>query len=489
MSRFEGWLVGRAWSTLARLAVGLLVGAVIGRWLGWPMLGLAAGALGAGGWAAAADARSAARLATWLHAHTDRSAPRDVGFWGELAYRIERLLRHRDRAVEAERERLRQFLNGIEASPNGVILLDPSDQIEWCSATAAQHFGLDPQRDRMQRLTNLVRAPAFVAHLQDGAFDETLDMASPVGHGRLQVTIRRYGEGSKLVLSQDVTERDRAESMRRDFVANVSHEIRTPLTVLSGFIETLNSLPLNEAERTRVQGLMQQQAARMQALVADLLTLAQLEGSPRPAADHWVDVGQLLHWVRADALALSAGRHGVVVKQEWGAELAGEQAELHSAFANLMTNAVRYTPEGGRIEARWYRRDDGCGVFAVADTGIGIAPEHIARLTERFYRVDGSRSRETGGTGLGLAIVKHVVQRHGGEILIDSEPGVGSTFKLIVPAARLRAIAPGNGQLHMPQAAQLEPGAQAGQASAVALAAQAVPVPPRAVRTRAQPPA
>ena len=329
----------------------------------------------------------------------------------------------------------------MEASPNGVLLLDARDQIDWCNARAADHFGLDPQRDRRQRVTNLVRAPAFVAYLQAGTFDEPVAFQAPRGQGLLSVLVRRYGDDLKLVLSQDLTEQERTEGMRRDFVANVSHEIRTPLTVLTGFLETLTNLPLTEVERKRVLLLMTQQAERMGTLVGDLLTLAQLEGSPRPAADRWVSVAELFVRVEADARALSAGRHVLQFGDASGAELAGAQTELLSALTNLVNNAVRYTQDGGRIDVTWKVLGDGSGELAVADTGPGIAREHLPRLAERFYRVDGSRSRETGGTGLGLSIVKHVAQRHGGELDIRSEPGKGSTFRLVLPAPRVRVAA------------------------------------------------
>jgi two-component system phosphate regulon sensor histidine kinase PhoR len=252
----------------------------------------------------------------------------------------------------------------------------------------------------------------------------------------------------KLVLSQDITERERTDAMRRDFVANVSHEIRTPLTVLAGFVETLASVPLTATEQPRVLALMRQQADRIQALVDDLLTLAQLEGSPRPAPDHWVTLDPLLAQVRADAQLLSAARHRIEMAAVPGCQVAGIESELASAMGNLVSNAIRYTPEGGVIEIAWrVRESDGCGEFEVRDTGIGIAREHLPRLTERFYRVDGGRTRtsgEAGGTGLGLAIVKHVMQRHGGELEIQSEPGKGSSFKLVFPAARVRvAVAAG----------------------------------------------
>jgi two-component system phosphate regulon sensor histidine kinase PhoR len=230
--------------------------------------------------------------------------------------------------------------------------------------------------------------------------------------------------------------------MRRDFVANVSHEIRTPLTVLAGFIETMTNLPLTEVERKRVLTLMAQQADRMGTLVSDLLTLAQLEGSPRPHADRWVALAPLFAQVAVDAKVLSAGRHTLVFPASTDAQIAGAPNELLSAITNLVNNAVRYTPEGGRIELGWKVLTDGAGEIGVTDTGPGIAREHLPRLTERFYRVDGSRSRDTGGTGLGLSIVKHVAQRHGGELDIHSELGRGSLFRLVFPAARVRAAAP-----------------------------------------------
>jgi two-component system phosphate regulon sensor histidine kinase PhoR len=297
-------------------------------------------------------------------------------------------------------------------------------------------------RDKLQRVTTLVRSPLFVAFLQSGDFDEPVTVPGPLGRATLSLLVRPYGDGMKLLLSQDITERERAEAMRRDFVANVSHEIRTPLTVLSGFVETLAQLPLTEPERQRVLLLMGQQTGRMQALVGDLLMLAQLEGSPRPGADRWLPLTPLLQRALADATALSAGRHTLVLRSTDDIELAGVEGELLSAVGNLLANAVRYTPEGGRIELGWTRLDDGRGVIEVTDTGLGIAREHLPRLTERFYRVDGSRSRDTGGTGLGLSIVKHVVQRHGGEIDIESELGKGSSFRLLLPALRVRTLAP-----------------------------------------------
>jgi two-component system phosphate regulon sensor histidine kinase PhoR len=430
LSRLLVGLVAIAAGGLAGLLVAAQRGALIGALLGG-LLGFAALVL--------RDSLRGLRLLRWLRGSHEGVAPRDAGLWGEIAYRIERSLRGLERVAEVERMRLAQFVSAMEASPNGVLLLDASDQIEWCNARAADHFGLDPQRDRRQRVTNLIRSPAFVDYLQAGSFEEPITVREPSGRGSLQVLIRRYGADSKLILSQDLTERERAEAMRRDFVANVSHEIRTPLTVLSGFLETLRNLPLTEVERRRVITLMTQQAERMGNLVGDLLTLAQLEGSPRPSADKWVRVGSLFAQVEAEARALSAGRHTIALADAGEAQIAGIETELQSAIGNLVNNAVRYTPAGGHIDVGWRIADNGSGEMAVADTGRGIAREHLSRLTERFYRVDSSRSRESGGTGLGLAIVKHVIQRHGGELDIESEVGKGSVFRLVFPAARVSA--------------------------------------------------
>ena len=440
------WLLPRLLAALLALSLGGAGGFLVAALLRLGDHGIVIGALlgamtGVGG-VVLLDVLRAARLMRWLWGAQQDDAPHDAGLWGELGYRIERALRVRDKALAAEQQRLGEFLSAIDASPNGVLLLDAGDQIVWCSAIAADHLGLDTRRDLQQPITNLVRMPAFVAYLQDGVANEPIHLTAPGGQGHLQMVVRGYGDGQKLLITQDVTERLRAEAMRRDFVANVSHEIRTPLTVLAGFVETMASLPLTEVERNRVLKLRQQQTDRMQVLVSDLLTLAQLEGGPRPPADRWLALGPLLQRVAADARSLSAGRHTLVLADlpAGDIELAGLEAELHSAVANLVNNAVRYTPTGGRIDIAWLPRADGSGELEVRDSGIGIAREHLPRLTERFYRVDGSRSRETGGTGLGLSIVKHVMQRHGGALEIDSEPGKGSRFRLNLPAGRVRIV-------------------------------------------------
>jgi len=424
---------------LASLAGGMAVGA-LSHWLLDEPLGLSfVGGLAGAMAVSVIDRRKAQRLDRWLRSGQEQGAPRDGGIWGELAYLAEKALKLREAAAQRGADRLTELLSAIDASPNGVLLLDADHQMTWCNRVAAEHFGLDPRNDLRQRITNLVRAPAFVQHLQADKPEGTVVFPAPGGRIRLAATLRPYGDGQLLVLSQDITEQERTEAMRRDFVANVSHEIRTPLTVLAGFTETLGSVPLQGEDLQRVLQLMEQQTDRMQALVTDLLTLAQLEGSPRPSADTQVPVAALAEQVLADARALSAGRHTIELSLSQGdAVLLGARGELLSALGNLASNAVRYTPEGGRIDIRWRVMDDGRGMFEVQDSGPGISKEHWPRLTERFYRVDSGRSRETGGTGLGLAIVKHAIQRHGGELRVDSQLGKGSVFSLVMPARRVQ---------------------------------------------------
>jgi two-component system phosphate regulon sensor histidine kinase PhoR len=432
------WLFPRLVAIVLGTWAGMGLGALAGDWVGSPSMGIALGGALAVIVMTMLDAMHAQRLVAWLRGASSSAPPVLKGLWGELAYRAERQMRARDRALVHEQERLAQFLQAMNASPNGVLLLDADGQIDWCNAVAADHFGIDPARDRGQRVTNLVRAPAFVGFLQQEDQAQPVVVPGLLGRQTLAVLKRCYGGSLTLVISQDITERERHDAMRRDFVANVSHEMRTPLTVLAGFVETLSVLPLTDVERRRVLKLMGQQTSRMQALLTDLLALAQLEGSPRPSADQWTAVEPLMKQVRADGEALSAGRHDLHFHLEQVGEIAGSSSELLSAVGNLVGNAVRYTPDGGRIDVTWRIRPDGVGEIDVADNGVGIEREHLPRLTERFYRVDSSRSRDTGGTGLGLSIVKHVIQRHGGEIDIESQPGKGSRFRLVLPASRVR---------------------------------------------------
>ncbi len=433
---------GRLFLRITLLVLAGLVGEVIGVRLGLQVVGAVMGLTTVATlWALREEWRSR-RLIDWLRRDVDAPAPTLPGRWGDVAYHTEKALRARERELAAAHADQAQFLEAFEATPNGVLLLDERHHVVWCNRVAADHFGLDPERDRLQLITNLVRQPAFVDYLLLGEHDEPLIMNSPRHQGSLSILVRRYSADRLMILMQDISAREQADAMRREFVAHVSHEIRTPLTVLSGFVETLESLDLDRGERDQVLALMRQQAQRMQSLVSDLLVLARLEGSPRPAIDRWVDLDGLLARIEAEVRGVSAGRHRIVFPTHTRLELAAQETELHSAVGNLVLNAARYTPEGGEIRVEAGIDRDGQALIAVQDSGIGIAREHIPRLTQRFYRVDPSRSRETGGTGLGLAIVKHAVQRHGGELLIDSELGRGSRFSLRLPAARVRRRAP-----------------------------------------------
>lgn len=438
-----------AWRILS-LALGQLLAAAIG-WRfalhGDAPLGAALAALLAGYVWLIFDTLRGARLLRWLRAGAQSEVVLGSGLWGESHDRIRRLVRDGERRATQSDARLHDFLAALQASPNGVILLDEQGRIEWFNQTASAHFGLDVRRDTLQHLGNLVRDPGFAAYFAGRDYQSDLTMFGRQNSSfkpvRLSVHLHPYGEGRSLLLSRDITALEQAEAMRRDFVANVSHEIRTPLTVLAGFVETLQSLPLSEDERQRYLGLMAQQSQRMQTLVSDLLTLSRLEGSPPPPTQEWVSVSQLMAQCEQDAHDLSQvlwqQPHRLTLNIEGDCDIAGAGTELYSALFNLVGNAVRYTPVQQNIAVTWKSLPDGDAVFAVEDTGPGIAPEHLPRLTERFYRVDRSRSRETGGTGLGLAIVKHVAQRHGADLRIESVPGKGSRFSIRFPHARLRA--------------------------------------------------
>ena len=431
----------------------LVMGGGLGYWLDGEradaLTGMMLGALLAAIAWWALDAWSGLRVLAWLRTGDLATVPQGLGLWGETAERARRLLRERDRHLQTSEQRLMDFLSAIQASPNGVVLLNEQTQIEWCNLTAARQLGIDPQRDVMQRIGNLIRTPAFLTYLSQADASQSLVMEGQ-GHRPdrpVLIALQRhpYGEGKQLLLTRDVTSVEKADAMRRDFVANVSHEIRTPLTVLSGFVETLQTLTLTHADQQRYLGLMATQAQRMQSLVEDLLTLSRLEGGPSPSFQEALPLAQLISSCQQEAQSLSqqivasGAMHALmfsVAPDVQTAQLLGNAHELQSALSNLVSNAVRYTPAGGAIYVQAMRTTDGGLQIAVQDTGPGIPAEHIPRLTERFYRVDRSRSRESGGTGLGLAIVKHVMQRHDGQLHIASVLGEGTTFKLVFPAAR-----------------------------------------------------
>ena len=379
-----------------------------------------------------------AKLTELLLSPTCDEVPRAFGAWGEIYYRFHKLVKSwRDQVLEVGQQHQR-FIQAIQASPNGVVMLNEDDQVEWCNAIAEEHFGLNAKRDAMQRITHILRKPTFVQYIVRQNYRDPVRLTSMGNFEQftLDVQIFPYGDKQKLILSQDVSQVEKTDAMRRDFVANVSHELKTPLTVLTGFLETLTELDLSKEDQRRYLDLMAMQAGQMKTLVEDLLTLAKLEGNPEPPVSQVVNMSDMMTQLKLEAEGLSKGKHTFKFDHSSTKNVTGDELELHSAFGNLLSNAVRYTPEGGTITVTWKDAGDEAELM-VSDTGQGIAAEHIPRLTERFYRVDRSRSRDTGGTGLGMAIVNHVIIRHQGELKIQSTVGVGSQFSLVFPKQRI----------------------------------------------------
>ncbi len=403
--------------------------------LTWGLAAMLAGAL----YVIVSHLRHISDLVAWARAPVGTPVPIASGVWDLVFSEINR----RSRLMRDQRERLSaaldRFVEAGQAMPDGVIYMGPDYVVDWANQRAESHFGIDAQRDAGAPLTNLVRDPAFVDYLNGGNYAEPLVM-KPLRQSRLTLLVQLvpYAETRTMLISRDISHLERLETMRRDFVANVSHELRTPLTVVLGFLETLadgvDDLPTEQ--RLHFVNLAREQAERMHRLILDLLVLSALEtGAPAPAEEE-VDVASLLDAILREGKALSAGRHRITLEIDGPMRLRGSTKELHSAFANLVSNAVRYGREGGHIRLRWRETAEGCE-FAVQDQGDGIDPSHIPRLTERFYRVDRGRSRESGGTGLGLAIVKHVLGRHQGSLEIESVLGEGSIFRACLPGHRV----------------------------------------------------
>jgi two-component system phosphate regulon sensor histidine kinase PhoR len=371
------------------------------------------------------------RLHDWLRHHKpDEPPPDGYGLWGEVFDSIYHLQR-RDQRV---RGRLQAVIDRVQESTaalkDAVIMLDSEGNLEWWNRAAETLLGLKTPQDSGQPVTNLVRHPRFKEYFAQANYAEPLEIPSPVNDRlRIQMLITRYGNNEHLMLVRDVTRLHLLEQMRKDFVANVSHELRTPLTVICGYLETLLD-NVEEVNPRWVRALQQmhQQGGRMQTLLNDLLLLAKLEATDYPSDNQPIAVPALLQSIKNDAQALSGAKNQEIildVESDWS--LKGSEAELRSAFSNLIFNAVKYTPAEGKIRIRWWA--DGRGAhLSVQDSGIGIDTKHIPRLTERFYRVDSSRASNTGGTGLGLAIVKHVLLRHRGTLEINSALGKGSVF-------------------------------------------------------------
>jgi len=377
------------------------------------------------------------RLDGWLRRGRQLTVPASRGVWGELFnqfYKLRRRDRDRKRRIAYL---LREFRNSTAAMPDAVVLLDSLWEIIWFNDAAERLLGLRPGQDLRRRIGNLIRHPDFIGYLRHGDFDEPVDIPAPAAPGlRVALHIVPYGSDQRLLLARDVTRLHRLEEMRRDFVANASHELRSPLTVLGGYLDAMRADARLEQDWGAPLAEMEHQMHRMLAIIKDLLELSRLETEAREAPFAPVDVPVMLQRVQREALALGYGPRDVSVEVKDQVWVLGSESELFSAFSNLVFNAMRYTPDSGKVTIRWSMDDDGVRL-SVADTGVGIAPEHIPRLTERFYRVDRSRSRDSGGTGLGLAIVKHVLQRHDADLEVESEPGKGSIFTCRFPLERI----------------------------------------------------
>ncbi|HEX5207945.1 MAG TPA: phosphate regulon sensor histidine kinase PhoR [Steroidobacteraceae bacterium] len=422
------------WFAAGRLVGTIATGLIVGAFLGRIWAGLACALTIHLAW----QLTVLFRVDWWLR-HRSLADPPDIrGVWGEIISQVVRLHRrkrfHKQRFVQL----MRQLQSSTAALPNGVVILNPQREIVWFNRMAGRLLDLRRTADLGLRIENLLREPEFARYLK------LEDYSSPVVIRRatredsyLSLQIVPYGDGQQLLLAEDVSQQMRLEAVRRDFVANASHELRSPLTVVSGYLETLSQDPALDRELVGPVAEMRRQAERMTSIIHDLLELSRLEQKGESVVGEPIEVAALLALLRKDVLARPVHPREVRVRIDSEAMLLGEEPEVHSAFSNLVDNAAKYTPAEGAIEMRWWVDEDG-GHFSVTDTGIGIPPEHIPRLTERFYRVDQGRSRATGGSGLGLAIVKHVLQRHGAELEVRSALGKGSTFSCHFPPQRVQ---------------------------------------------------
>jgi len=426
------WLTGLL-APAATIVLGALAWLAFGA--GWGFAVVAVGLIAVALW----HLVHIAELHRWATGGLDASVPEGRGVWRHAFSAIYRRVRTRVAVQRDLAHTIARFRSAAEAIPDGMIVLDAQNRIRWANQHAQRQLAITLDTDTGAPLANLVREPEFVRYLDGGDFTDSVVVPSQREAGvTLSIQLVPFGLDEKLLICRDITQLEAVARMRRDFIANVSHELKTPLTVVSGFVETMQDMDLDDKQRRRYLQLMQDQSRNMQRLVSDLLTLSALESEQNPLLDMSFAVVPLLLEVSADAKSLSRGDHEIVLHIGDAATLTGNRDELASALGNLMSNAIRYTPPGGRITIEWRVDPDGSGTFSVTDSGIGIAPEHVPRLTERFYRVDRSRSRATGGTGLGLAIVKHVLLRHQAELEITSQLGAGSAFAVRLPAKRVR---------------------------------------------------
>lgn len=377
-------------------------------------------------------------LVIWLSGN-DRNIPENIpGIWHEIYHQLYLMQKRRRQQQKKLMQVISEFRDSTNALPDAAVSLGEYGEIVWFNVAAQELIGLDVRRDVGQRISNLVRNPKFVEFEALGAPDQVLEIPSPLTpEVMLSFRLTQYRSGQRLLMVRDVTRLYKLEQVRQDFVANVSHELRTPITVLMGYLETMMESGDERLGRyARPLRQMQQQALRMRSIVDDLLLLSRLDTERSKLRFERMNISRLVRTMADDARVLS-GSHGHVIEMEIddGLGVQGSPKELQSAFWNLVSNAVRYTPDVGTLTLRWRRDADGGARFEVRDTGVGIEPAHIPRLTERFYRVDAGRSREVGGTGLGLSIVKHVLERHGARLQIESAIGKGSTFSCVFPAS------------------------------------------------------
>jgi len=378
------------------------------------------------------------RLDEWL-ASRRRHPPEAWGIWGHVFDEYYRLRRRQFKSKKRLARVIREFRESTAAMPDGTLVLDDEFRILWCNEAATRLVGLVSRRDLGQPVSNLVRSPRFADYLDAGQFDQAIEIRSPVDDARtLMLRLVPYGNSQYLLIIRDITRLVRLQAMRRDFVANASHELRSPLTVLAGYLDMLASGNELGPEWDKPVAEMQAQCRRMTNLLNDLLELSRLETDESDAPyDEVVDIEALIRRICADAQAADEQAHELDIDVACGCSLRAVPGELHSAMSNLVTNALRYSPEETTVRVCWRAGENNTAVFEVIDQGIGIEQKHIPFITQRFYRVDSSRSRKVGGTGLGLAIVKHVLKRHGSELEIESEPGKGSTFRCVFPAERV----------------------------------------------------
>ncbi len=375
----------------------------------------------------------------WISYRPYDAPPNLSGIWGALLFNVYRAQRQ-ERIVQAEMVGLiDRAQSSLVALAEAVVLIDDQHQLEWWNPAAEKLLGFQPG-DRGRNILTILRKPIFIDYFND--IDQAPDgikvQSSMFEDRYVQIKLTRFGGESRLLVAYDVTRMHKLEQVRKDFVDNVSHELRTPLTVLSGYIETFTDQEDLNPRWKRAFEQMQAQTKRMNALVNDLLMLSRLENNKTTTSrNQIIDMRVLMNQVFDDAQAYNVDYgHTLNLDIDSHCDLIGSDVELASAFSNLITNAIKYTPKGGIITISWRdEHDHGC--FSVQDNGIGIDPKHLPRLTERFYRVDSARSRETGGTGLGLAIVKHVLMQHGAHLEVESQENEGATFKVIFPKKRL----------------------------------------------------